>query len=267
MTESLASLCPCSRFRPRQRSISPRENNLAPQWKPVDDLTRLFRITLFGLCALALGSCAMRGGKVPYAPADFGPPDTAQAAEVAYDMPLGPLDLLTVRVFRVPELSGDYQVDAKGMLDMPLLGPISVRDKTPQVFSKELERLYSDKYLRDPQISIRVLVSNNNSVTLEGGVTAPGVYQLPGRTNLLGAIALARGIASQDANPKRVIVFRKREGKTMAAAFDLIAIRRGEMESPDIYPGDVVVVDSSQVRPIYRDLLMSLPIVSIFLAI
>ena len=208
-----------------------------------------------------------RGGKVPYAPADFGPPDKEQAEEVAYDMPLGPLDLVTIKVFRVPELSGDYQVDAKGMLDMPLLGPVSVRDKTPQAFSKELERLYSEKYLSNPQISIRVLASNNNSVTLEGGVAVPGIYQLPGRTNLLGAIALARGIAQQDANPKRVLVFRKRAGKTMAAAFDLISIRRGEMENPEIYPGDIVVVDSSQVRPIYRDLLMSLPIISIFSAL
>jgi len=241
---------------------------LAPHTNPVDNFSRLLRIALLGLCtALALSGCVKRGGNVPYAPADFGPPDIAQAADVAYDMPLGPLDLLTVKVFRVPELSGDYQVDAKGMLDMPLLGPVSVRDKTPQAFSKELERLYAEKYLRDPQISIRVLATNNNSVTLEGGVQAPGIYQLPGRTNLLGAIALGRGIASQDANPKRVVVFRKREGKTMAAAFDLIAIRRGEMDNPDIYPGDVVVVDSSQVRPIYRDLIMSLPIVSIFLAL
>lgn len=245
----------------------PRENSLAPHWYPVDNLSRLFRFALLGLCALALNACVSRGGDVPYAPADFGPPDKEQAENVAYDLPLGPLDVVTIRVFRVPELSGDYQVDAKGMLDMPLLGPVSVRDKTPQAFSVELERLYSAKYLTDPQISTRVLTSNNNSVTLEGGVAVPGIYQLPGRTNLLGAIALARGIAQQDANPKRVVVFRKRDGKTMAAAFDLIAIRRGEMDNPDIYPGDVVVVDSSQVRPIYRDLIMSLPIVSIFLAI
>ena len=237
---------------------------MAPYQYPVDNLSRWFRIVLFGLCALALSGCVARGGKVPYAPADFGPPDKEQAEEVAYDMPLGPLDLVTIKVFRVPELSGDYQIDAKGMLDMPLLGTVSVRDKTPQAFSKELERLYSQKYLSNPQISIRVLTSNNNSVTLEGGVAVPGIYQLPGRTNLLGAIALARGIAQQDANPKRVLVFRKREGKTMAAAFDLISIRRGEMENPEIYPGDIVVVDSSQVRPIYRDLLMSLPILSIF---
>lgn len=240
---------------------------MAPLTYPVDNLSRLLRIALLGLFALALNGCMTRGGNVPYAPTDFGPPDKEQATEVAYDMPLGPLDLLTVKVFRVPELSGDYQVDAKGMLDMPLLGPVNVRDKTPQAFSMELEQRYAEKYLQNPQISVRVLTSNNNSVTLEGGVQAPGIYQLPGRTNLLGAIALARGIAQQDANPRRVVVFRKREGKTMAAAFDLIAIRRGEMDSPDIYPGDVIVVDSSQIRPIYRDLIMSLPIVSIFLAL
>lgn len=240
---------------------------MAPQSSPTGNLTQLLRLALLGLCALASSACVGRGGKVPYAPADFGPPDKEQAEEVAYDMPLGPLDMLSIKVFRVSELSGDYQVDAKGMLDMPLIGPISVREKTPQALGKDLEQRYSEKYLSNPEITIRVLSSNNNSVTLEGGVAVPGVYQLPGRINLLGAIALAHGIAQQDANPKRVLVFRKREGKTMVAAFDLIAIRRGEMESPPIYPGDIVVVDSSQVRPIYRDLLMSLPILSIFLAL
>lgn len=225
------------------------------------------RLVLVGLAALALSSCARRGGSVPYAPADFGPPDKDQAAEVAYDLPLGPLDVLSVKVFRVPELSGEYQVDAKGMLDLPLLGATSVRNKSPQEFATELERQYGAKYLNDPQISVRVMATINNSVTLEGGLASPGIYQLPGRTTLLGAVALARGIATQDANPRRTVIFRKRDGQTMAAAFDIVAIRRGEMADPLVYPGDVIVVDSSQVRPIYRDLIMSLPIASIFLAL
>lgn len=225
------------------------------------------RFVLVGLAALALSGCMTRGGKVPYAPADFGPPDKEQAAEVAYDMPLGPLDVLSIKVFRVSELSGEYQVDAKGMLNLPLIGSISVRNKSPQEFAKELEQLYGRNYLNNPQISVRVMASINNSVTLEGGVAVPGVYQLAGRTTLLGAVAMARGIAQQDANPRRVVVFRKRNGQTMAAAFDLVAIRRGEMEDPIVYPGDVIVVDSSQVRPIYRDLIQSLPIISIFLTL
>ncbi|MFM5895796.1 MAG: polysaccharide biosynthesis/export family protein [Novosphingobium sp.] len=221
-------------------------------------------LVLIGTAALALGGCVRRGGTVPYAPADFGPPDKEQASEVAYDLPLGPLDVLAVKVFRVPELSGEYQVDAKGMLDLPLLGPTSVRNKSPEEFSRELERLYGAKYLNNPQISVRVTQTINNSVTLEGGLAVPGVYQLPGRTTLLGAVALARGIAQQDANPKRVVIFRKRNGQTMAAAFDLISIRHGEMEDPLVYPGDVIVVDSSQLRPLYRDLIQSLPLVTIF---
>jgi polysaccharide biosynthesis/export protein len=226
--------------------------------------SRTIGLVLIGTAALVLGGCVRRGGTVPYAPADFGPPDKEQASEVAYDLPLGPLDVLAVKVFRVPELSGEYQVDAKGMLDLPLLGPTSVRNKSPEEFSRELERLYAVKYLNNPQISVRVTQTINNSVTLEGGLAVPGVYQLPGRTTLLGAVALARGIAQQDANPKRVVIFRKRNGQTMAAAFDLISIRHGEMEDPLVYPGDVIVVDSSQLRPLYRDLIQSLPLVTIF---
>lgn len=226
--------------------------------------SRLHGLVLIGVAALAVSGCVRRGGNVPYAPADFGPPDKEQASEVAYDLPLGPLDVLDIKVFRVPELTGEYQVDAKGMLDLPLLGPTSVRDKSPEGFARELERLYGSKYLNNPQISVRVTQTINNSVTLEGGLATPGVYQLPGRTTLLGAVALARGLAQQDANPRRVVIFRKRNGQTVAAAFDLIAIRHGEMEDPLVYPGDVIVVDSSQLRPLYRDLIQSLPLVSIF---
>lgn len=228
---------------------------------------RAVRLALVALGALAVSACAARGGKVAYDPPDFGPPDKEQASEVAYDLPLGPLDVLSVKVFRVAELSGEYQVDAKGMLDLPLLGPTSVRNKSPQEFAKELEQQYGARYLNDPQITVRVMATINNSVTLEGGLAVPGVYQLPGRTTLLGAIALARGIAQQDANPKRVVIFRKRNGQTVAAAFDLVSIRHGEMADPVVYPGDVIVVDSSQIRPIYRDLLQSLPIISIFSAL
>jgi polysaccharide export outer membrane protein len=222
------------------------------------------RAALVMLVALALSACSTRGGKVPYAPADFGPPDRSVPADLAYDLPLGPLDMLKVTVFRVPELSGDYQVDARGHLDMPLIGSISVRDTTPQQLGKELESRYAQRYLNNPEITVRVTSSISNNVTVEGGVNSPGIYSLPGKITLVGAIALARGVNTTDANPRRVLVFRKSGGKTMAAAFDLIAIRRGEMEDPAIYPGDTVVVDSSTLRPLYRDLIQAIPLATLF---
>lgn len=242
----------------------PARNRLETQMSFNCSLRPMFRTALLALLALALGACATRGGNIPYAPADFGPPDKAVAADVAYDLPLGPLDVLKVDVFRVPELTGDYQVDAKGNLDLPLIGAISVRELTPQQLGKELERRYGAKYLNNPDISVRVTSSNLNSVTVEGGVNGPGIYPIPGKTTLIGAIAMARGISVTDGNPRRVVIFRKSSGKTLAAAFDLISIRRGEMADPVIYPGDTVVVDSSTLRPLYRDLMMSLPLMTLF---
>ena len=224
----------------------------------------LLRLALLVLMVLALGACARRGGDIPYAPADFGPPQAVAAADLAYDLPLGPLDMLRVSVFRVPELTGDYQVDARGMLDLPLIGALNVRQFTPQELGQELETRYGQRFLNNPEITVRVTSSQTNTVTVEGGVNAPGIYPLQARTTLLGAIALARGVSVNDANPRRVIVFRKSGGQTLAAAFDLISVRRGEMADPAIYPGDTVVVDSSTLRPLYRDLLMSIPLLTLF---
>lgn len=222
------------------------------------------RALLVSLVALCLAACSTRGGNVPYAPADFAAPDRALPSEVAYDLALGPLDMVKVSVFRVPELSGDYQVDAKGELALPLIGTMNVRELTPTQLGKELEQRYGQRYLNNPQITVRVTSSVNNNVTVEGGVDSPGMYPLTTKITLVDAIALARGINTTDGNPRRVIVFRKNAGKTMAAAFDLVAIRRGEMEDPVIYPGDTVVVDSSAMRAVYRDLLQAIPLVTIF---
>jgi polysaccharide biosynthesis/export protein len=212
----------------------------------------------------ALAGCETRGGKIPYDPAGFGPPDARVAVASPYEAPLGPLDVIRVNVFRVPDLSGEYQVDMKGNVDLPLVGPVNVRNQDAATFAQSLEQLYGARYLNQPDITVRVATSNQLNVTIEGGVNRPGIYGLPGQTSLVGAIALAGGINPGDSNPKRVVIFRKREGKTVAAAFDLISIRHGEMTDPLVYPGDTIIVDASKIRAIYRDLLQALPTVAIF---
>lgn len=213
--------------------------------------------------ASLLGGCLSRGGNIPYDPKDFGPPDTSTAPDQT-EFPVGPLDTVKITVFRVADLSGDYQVDGRGFLDLPLIGQVKARDLTTAELAHALEAAYGARYLNNPDISVRILAGNVASVTVEGGVTSPGIFPLTGKTTLLGAVALGKGINQYDGNPRRVMIFRKREGKTMAATFDIIAIRRGEMDNPDVYPGDTVVVDSSLTRGIYRDLLQTLPAITVF---
>ena len=80
---------------------------------------------------------------------------------------------------------------------------------------------------------------------------------------LIQAVALARG-TSEDANPRRVAVFRTVGGERQAAAFDLTAIRRGQATDPRIYPGDIVVVDGSSIKAAEKQFFQSVPLLGIF---
>jgi len=84
-----------------------------------------------------------------------------------------------------------------------------------------------------------------------------------GPISLMQAVALAGG-ASEDANTRRVAVFRQIGGRRQAAAFDLTSIRRGEMEDPRIYAGDIVIVDGSSVKAATKQFMNSMPLLSIF---
>ena len=77
------------------------------------------------------------------------------------------------------------------------------------------------------------------------------------------AIAAAGG-PREDANARRVAIFRTIGGSRQAAAFDLTSIRRGEAPDPQIYAGDIVVIDGSAIKAAQKQIMNSLPIFSIF---
>jgi polysaccharide export outer membrane protein len=66
-----------------------------------------------------------------------------------------------------------------------------------------------------------------------------------GPTTLLQAISLGGGPDQKLANQKKVAVFRQVEGKRHGAVFSLDQIRSGKAEDPQIYPNDIVVVETS----------------------
>lgn len=213
------------------------------------------------LVGAALAGCVEgRGGNIPYAPGDFGRPDAPKIATLGDDYRIAPLDTLSVKVFKMPDLSGDYDVDLTGKISMPLIGDVAAADLTSSELDRLLTARYGDKYLVNPDISVGIKSSTRRVVTVDGAVKSTGSFPVNGAMTLMQAVAMAGGTA-EDANPHRVAIFRTIGGKRAAAAFDLAAIRKGA-DDPPVYAGDIVVVDGSKVKALQKQILTNLPFIS-----
>ena len=212
---------------------------------------------------LALGGCADKpGGPIPYNVA-LAPPDQPRALSLEENYKIAPLDTVTVNVFRQKDLSGDYEVDLTGRINMPLIGSVEAVDLTTAQLDQKITAAYAQRYLVNPDVAVGLKASTRRAVTVDGAVKSSGSFPVSGPLTLLQAIALSGG-ASEDANLRRVAVFRTVGGQRQAAAFDLQQIRRGQAVDPPIYAGDIVVVDGSGVKEIQKRVLNNIPILSVF---
>ncbi|UUR08747.1 polysaccharide biosynthesis/export family protein [Sphingomonas glaciei] len=226
-------------------------------------LTLKLPVFAAGSLALALSACADKpGGPIPYN-VTLAPPDQPRALSLEENYKIAPLDTVSVSVFRQKDLSGDYEVDLTGRISMPLIGSVEAVDLTTAQLDQKITAAYGKKYLVNPDVAVGVKSSTRRAVTVDGAVKSSGSYPINGPLTLLQAIALSGG-ASEDANLRRVAVFRTVSGQRQAAAFDLQQIRRGQAADPAIYAGDIVVVDGSGVKETQKRILSNIPILSIF---
>ena len=100
-------------------------------------------------------------------------------------------------------------------------------------------------------------------MTVEGNVVEPGVFEIPGSSTLLQAIARARS-PTRVAQLDEVMIFRQINGKRVGARFDLTEIRTGRAPDPEILGGDVVVVGFDSLKGAFRDFLTTAPFFNIF---
>ncbi len=172
---------------------------------------------------------------------------------------IGPNDKLSVTVFQVKDLSLEaVKVDASGQILLPLIGPVAAAGKTTAELSNEIAAKLGDRYLQNPQVSVLVTDAAGQRVTVEGAVEQAGVYEIQGRTTLLQAIALAKG-PSKTANMKRVMVYRDFDGTRHGAVFNFADIRDGRAQDPEIRASDIVIMDQSGGKSLWRGIIETLP--------
>jgi Periplasmic protein involved in polysaccharide export len=223
---------------------------------------RLFStISVFG--AVFLSGCAdTRGGSIPY-DRPLAAPDEVKFQTLESNYKIAPMDKLAIKVFKMDDLSGDYDVDLAGNISLPLIGEVRAVNLTTAQLDDELTQKLGAKYLEHPDVSVAIKASTAHVVTIDGAVREGGSFPVGGPISLIQAVAMAKG-TTEDANARRVAVFRTIGGQRQAAAFDLTSIRRGQAPDPQIYPGDIVVVDGSSLKAAQKQILQSIPLLAIF---
>ena len=104
------------------------------------------------------------------------------------DAALGPGDILRVAVWREPDLGGDFVIDELGIVTLPMLGKVAVRDLPFSQLRDKLIASYAVQ-LRNPSITITPL----RRVYVLGEVNRPGVYSADPTLSLAGVLAIAGG--------------------------------------------------------------------------
>lgn len=157
--------------------------------------------------ALVLPGAGVAAAQLPTssAPATVATAPAPAPAPPASLGALRPGDVLRLRIWREPDLSGDFPVDQAGFVTLPRLGRYDIRDVPMDTLQTRLITAFS-AYLRNPSIEVTPM----RRYTVSGAVKNPGVYPVEATMTLGDVVALAGG-ASPDG--KQGIVQVRRNGR------------------------------------------------------
>ena len=169
------------------------------------------------------------------------PASELPAPEAAKADMLGPGDVVEVRIFNEPDLSGTHQISDNGTIRLPLLGAVDAAGTTPDQLTLKIASAYNERYLKDAEVSLFVKEHNSRKIYILGQVAKPGPYAFDGKMTVIDAVALAGG-TTKLADPDRTLITRDKDGKQLRVVVRVASI--GEGRSPDILlqPGDIIFV-------------------------
>lgn len=121
---------------------------------------------------------------------------------------------IQLTVFGQTDLSSTYRVDDRGQISMPLLGVVAAIGKTPTQFAEYVAFLLSQKYIRNPSVSVEVVIYTPIYIT--GAVRNAGQFVYTPGITAAAAIAGAGGFL-QGATKDLVRITRRDNGKIFEA--------------------------------------------------
>ncbi|HET8611853.1 MAG TPA: XrtA/PEP-CTERM system exopolysaccharide export protein [Sphingomonas sp.] len=200
------------------------------------------------IVAMTVTGCASGvatgGGQLP--PATF----VSQHEKPGEEYRIGPLDQLTIFVWRNPELGAKVQVRPDGRITTPLIADMPAVGKTPSQLADDITQALS-KYVKDPLVSVMV---DNFSGTYSQQVRIVGATEkpasLPYRANmtLLDAMIAVGGLSQYAAGDRAKLVrYDKTTGKQKEYPLHIARLlKHGDVSANvKLEPGDVIIIPES----------------------
>jgi protein involved in polysaccharide export with SLBB domain len=141
-----------------------------------------------------------------------------------------PGDVIRLWVWREKDYSGEFPVDARGSVVLPVLGEMTVSGHTAEQLADTLRGAYR-KYLNNPSIEVTVL----RRVAVQGEVVKPGLYPADATISIAELITLAGGV-TPNGNQKKIELLRN--GRVLVSGLGPGAV----LQRSPVQSGDAIFV-------------------------
>ena len=156
---------------------------------------------------------------------------------------IGDDDVLSISVWKEPDLSNKVPVRSDGKISLPLIGEVQAAGRTPSQLEQDITAKLRS-YINDPQVTVIVQEMNSQKFSILGQVTKPGSYPLTAGATIVDAIATAGGF-KDFAKKKSIYVLRQIPGgEERRIAFNYEEFIKGKDTAKNITlkPHDTIVV-------------------------
>jgi polysaccharide export outer membrane protein len=154
---------------------------------------------------------------------------------------VGAPDNLRILILPEPEIQREVRVRPDGMISIDLIGDVQAGGKTPTQIAEAIREKIT-RYKRDAAVSVTVIDSPSQFVTIFGEVVSPGTFSLTAETRVSEAIGRVGGTRAF-ASLNRIRVIRTDGTNTRVIRVRLKDIEQGDLATNLVVrEGDLIVV-------------------------
>jgi len=212
-----------------------------------DSILRLRHLVL--LCVLVVFArylSAQANSNATAAPAQTTGNDAANpTAAKGHDdtFVIGAGDVLSINVWKEPDISKSVPVRSDGKISLPLAGEVQAAGRTPLKLEQDIAAKLKN-YISEPDVTVIVQQINSEKFNILGQVARPGSYLLTSAATVLDAIAIAGGFRDF-AKKKSVYVLRQNaDGTQTRLPFNYKEVVKGQnlQQNVKLQSGDTIVI-------------------------